>query len=71
MIRPTWNHGHVIWQRAADCDEIPEAALLAHIDNGGTLVIEQEEQSIVVSPRAVDELCKVLRKLRDAATRTT
>ena len=53
MIRPTWNHGHVIWQRAADCDEIPEAALLAHIDNGGTLVIEQEEQSIVVSPRAV------------------
>jgi hypothetical protein len=66
MVRKVWKSARVIWQRAVD-DGVPEAAILAHIDNGGTIVLEQENQSLVISPAAVPELVKVLRTLQREA----
>jgi hypothetical protein len=66
MVRKVWKSARVIWQRAVD-DCVPEAAILAHIDNGGTIVLEQENQSLVISPAAVPELVKVLRTLQREA----
>lgn len=45
MIKPAWNDAVVFYQIPLE-NELPNAAILIHRDNGWTLVIEQEDQQI-------------------------
>lgn len=56
-----FNHGRVIWDDGGE-DGTFEQALVVHIDSGGALVIDQAGQEIVLQPRTVETLCKVLRE---------
>ena len=60
-IAKVWNRGQVIWQEAEE--EVPNAAILAHIDSAGTIVLQQEENQIVIDRQSVEMLVKVLRML--------
>ena len=42
-----WNDATVFWQQSES--DGAEAALLVHVDNGGTLVINQDGQEIVLN----------------------
>lgn len=48
MIAKGFNDVQVLYQIAADNDCLPNEAILIHRDNGGTLVIQQQESSIVL-----------------------
>ena len=69
MIRKVWNNGHVLWQIAPEDTGIAEQAIVAHVDNGGTLCLEQEENCITVNWESVPELIHLLKGL--AKQRTT
>lgn len=63
MIRKMLNQAHVLYQ-TADEDYVPsETCLAVHIDNGGTLIITQEDRDIVLNMATVPELCKLLKQL--------
>lgn len=56
MIHPVWHYGRVVYQMG-DIDEEPgNPAVLVHIDNGGSLCIEQEGNSIVLNHSTVKDL---------------
>lgn len=57
------NKGRVVWQIPDEQVGVPEAAVLIHLDNGGTLVLEQENRYIDVSKAAVPEICRVLKEV--------
>jgi hypothetical protein len=62
-VTKVFNHGRVIFQTPG-VDEIPEQAIVAHVDATGLLVLEQERNCIVIQPGSLDELVKVLKLLR-------
>lgn len=61
-----FNHGRVIWQTTDPDVGIPEVAIAAHVDNDGTIVLEQEGRSIVLNERTVPDLARALWDLRRA-----
>lgn len=63
MITRLFNNPHVLFQTTDD-NGFAEVAIGASVDGGGSIVLEQEERYIVISPAAVPELCKLLRKLQ-------
>lgn len=65
MIRKLFNQPHVLYQ-SNSVDEFPNTAVCVHVDNGGTICIEQEDNCIVLNPESVPELCKLLKKLAEA-----
>jgi hypothetical protein len=65
VIIKQFNNPHVIYQEADD-DQIYEEAISACVDNGNSIVLQQRGTQIVVSKKSVNELCRLLRKLRDA-----
>lgn len=58
---PVWHHGRVLYQETGDGEEIPEPALLIHVDNGGTLVIDQEGRYITINRGTLKPLIAELR----------
>jgi hypothetical protein len=62
-VTKVFHHGRVIFQTPG-VDEIPEQAIVAHVDATGLLVLEQDRNSIVIQAGTLDELVKVLRTIR-------
>jgi len=60
MITKVWNRGCVLWQDYISLD-CPEQPILIHVDNADIIVLEQNGQSIIVHPKAIDELCQLLK----------
>lgn len=63
MIVKLWNKPHILYQSGDDDDMIPNSALAVHVDNGGSLIITQEHESICLNFATVPELCKLLKQL--------
>lgn len=63
MISTMYSHAHILWQEHND--GIPELAIGGSVDAGGTIILTQEGQEIVVDPNAVNDLCRMLKRLRD------
>lgn len=66
MITRLFNHAHVLFQPFDDDHGIAEQAIAGSVDNSGAIVLEQEGRHIVIGRGSVNELCKMLRTLRDA-----
>lgn len=66
MIARLFNNPHVLFQPFDDEHGIAEQAIAASVDNSGSIVLEQEGRYIVINRASVNELCKLLRTLRDA-----
>jgi hypothetical protein len=64
LIARTFNDAEVLYPPAGD-DGICEAAIIGHLDNGGTICLTQEADTIVINPEAVDELFQMLRRLKE------
>lgn len=64
MITPLFNNAHVLFQ-PTDENGFTEVAIAASVDSSGFIVLEQEGRHIVINPAAVNELCRLLRMLRD------
>jgi hypothetical protein len=64
MIKPTkvWKNGVVVWQETTE-EGITELPVLVHIDSGGSIVLNQEDRSIVLQRSTIKTLCEVLKKL--------
>lgn len=56
-----WNDALVFYQDGDDDDAVPEPALLIHIDQGGTLVIQQESRAITINRASFAALLRTLR----------
>lgn len=63
MIVKLFNHAHILYQTPDLEGELPNEAIAGHIDNGGTILLEQEGREICISRATVPELCKLLKKL--------
>lgn len=63
-IHKLFHYAYILTQTAAD-DEVPNAAITACVDNGGTLILGQEGRDICLSMETVDDLCKLVRTVRD------
>jgi hypothetical protein len=64
MIVKLFNHPHILHQTADGGDyEIANSDIAGHIDNGGTICLEQEGRTIVINRASVPELCKLLKIL--------
>ena len=68
MIARVFNNGRVIWQQRLDGENVPDAAILAHIDNRDSIVLEQEDRQIVIEPDSIAELVRVLWELKKIVT---
>ncbi len=66
MICKLFNRAQVLYQTADDDFDIAEPAIGVSIDDSGIIVLQQEGSSIVINRGTVNELCKVLRTMRDA-----
>ncbi len=69
MITRLFNHAHVLFQTDDGDGLMPEPAIGASIDANGVIVLEQEGRHIVINRPSVNELCRLLRTLRDAEVR--
>ena len=50
---PVWQAGRVFWQEGDDDENyLPEPALLVHVDNGGCLILQQEDRYITITRSA-------------------
>lgn len=65
MITKLFNHPHVLFQ-PTDEHGITEIAIGASVDDGGSILLEQEGRNIVIDPASVPKLCRLLRKLQKA-----
>jgi len=65
-VTTVFNKGRVLWQEVSD-EGIPELPIVLHVDAGGTICLEQEKSTIVLSPSSVSELCRELSRLRNTA----
>ncbi|HFT6991358.1 MAG: hypothetical protein KH046_00610 [Stenotrophomonas maltophilia] len=63
MITKLFNNPHVLFQ-PTDRNGFNGVAIGASVDGGGMIVLEQEDRHVVISPDAVPELCRLLRKLQ-------
>jgi hypothetical protein len=66
-ISKVFKNGFVIWQSPGE--EIPEVAILGHVDNGGSIVLEQEGRSLVIQEGTVRNLISVLLELQKEAAK--
>lgn len=62
MIEKLFNHPHLLHQTGEGVLEMPIAA---YIDGGGSIILSQEGREIVVNPRAVPELVKLIRTMKE------
>lgn len=57
-----FDRGHVVFQETDLGCELPEPAILTHVDTGGTFVLQQEKQSITVNWSTLPELIGLLKE---------
>jgi hypothetical protein len=67
MIRKLFNHAHVLWGTGSESD-LPEEAIAAYIDAGGTIVLAQRDAEIVVSKQTIPDLVELLKKMQRLAS---
>ena len=63
MIAQLFNQPHVVHQTPGENDPVPNEAIAAHVDNCGTILLQQIDSVIVIDRGTVPDLCRVLRKL--------
>jgi hypothetical protein len=63
MIAKLFNQPHVLWQTPDDGQDVPNDALAAYVDNGGSICVRQGDAEIVIGKATVPELCKLLKQL--------
>lgn len=66
MITRLFNEACVLFQTSDAEFSAPETAIGASVDSSGIIVLEQEGRHIVINRASVNELCRLLRTLRDA-----
>jgi hypothetical protein len=66
VITKLFNNPRILSQTADDDDSIEEPAIALHTDAGGLIILNQGGNEILVNKNSVNELCKVLKELRDA-----
>jgi hypothetical protein len=57
-----WNEGAIVWGKS-NADGFHELAILVHVDNGGTVVIQQEDAAIVTNRESLPDLIAELRRI--------
>lgn len=70
MITRLFNNPHVLTQSCAEDMGLPEPAIAACTDACGLIVLSQEGRDLLVNPESVNELCRLLKKLRDAGSKS-
>jgi hypothetical protein len=65
MITKLFSNAHVLFQQTDD-NGFNEVAIGASVGGGGMIILEQEGRHIVIDRASVNELCRLLRTLRDA-----
>lgn len=65
MIQKLFNHPLVIYQTADSDADRPNPAIAAHIDNGGTICLEQERDTLCIDRGTVPDLIKALKQLQN------
>ncbi len=66
MITKLFNNPRILSQTADDDSAIEEPAIALHTDASGLIILNQCGREILVNKKSVNELCKVLKELRDA-----
>ncbi len=61
VVREVISRGRVLFQTHDDECNIPEPAILIHVDSCGTIVLEQEDRHITVNRASAWELGKQLK----------
>ena len=62
MITKVWNHGRLVYQSAEVDDDVPNEAVLVHIDNGGSLCLEQAGSVIVLNRGTLKDLTAAIKE---------
>ena len=63
MIRKLLNRPRVLWQTAPEDTGIAEPAIVAHVDNGDTLCLEQEHNCLTINWESIPELIAMLKDI--------
>jgi hypothetical protein len=63
MIVKLFNHPHILHQTPDSDTDMANSDIAGHIDNGGTIFLEQEGRSICINRASVPELCKLFKML--------
>lgn len=63
MIRELFSQPQILFQTPDEDFGVPEPAIGISIDTSGTIVLQQESDTILVNRASVRELCEVLREL--------
>lgn len=60
-----FNDAHVVWQ-SGNGEDVPNEAVAVCIDNGGTMLLRQGDNELVLDVRTVPELCQLMKRLAAA-----
>lgn len=63
MITRMFNHARMVTQQYDDNGAI-EYPIACSIDEGGTIVLEQEDRHICITHNSIDDVIKVLREYK-------
>lgn len=63
MIKKIFNSPHVLWQTPDTEVDLPNEAIAGCVDSGGTIVLTQGDNELVVNKATVPDLCKLLKQL--------
>lgn len=66
MITKLFNNPRILSQTADNKHSLEEPAIGLCTDASGLIVLNQGGREIIVNRKSVNELCKVLKELRDA-----
>lgn len=70
MITRLFNNPHVLNQTCSDGFAMPEPAIAASTDASGLIVLSQGCRELLINPESVNELCRLLKQLRDAGSQS-
>lgn len=63
MIEKVMHRGRIVYQTADEDCSMPEPALIVQVDNGGTLILQQENRYLTINRNAIPELIKALKQV--------
>ena len=62
-----YNAPHMLNQKTGDECNLPEPSIAVSHDASPILILAQGDSEILVNPESVDDLCKLLKKIKQAA----
>ena len=65
MIDTTRPKSHIVWQGDSKIEKAPEPALLITALKDGLIEIQQENRYVIINYENIDEICKLLKKLKN------